>query len=209
MSKIWQREVTYANRRAEKKLHIRKRILIVCEGKKTEPNYFKKFPVDTKIVEINVQGDGANTLSLVESAVKLKDKAELAGKQYNQIWCVFDRDSFFKGNFNEAFKVARKSRISIAYSNQCFELWYLLHFCFSDAAIDRCDYVKKLTKLMGRKYKKNDENMYAYLNSRQESAIKNAKKLRNRYWPCNPEKDDPSTTVYRLVEALNEYLPNS
>ncbi len=186
---------------------LRDRILILCEGKKTEPNYFRKFPLNVELVETDVQGTGANTLSLVEDAIRRGQDAASEGRPYNQIWCVFDRDSFQPGNFNRAFKVADENRIRIAYSNQCFELWYILHYHFNYAAIERHEYSRKLTKFIGRKYLKNDENMYDLLKERQANAIQNAKMLLSRYDPRNPEKDDPSTTVHKLVEALNDFFP--
>jgi len=204
MAKAWQRKGDYS-RRVETR-YLRDRILILCEGKKTEPNYFRKFPLNVELVEIEVRGTGANTLSLVEDAIRRGQDATSKGRPYNQIWCVFDRDSFPQGNFNRAFKVADENRIHIAYSNQCFELWYLLHYHFNDAAIDRREYARRLTEFIGRKYRKNNENMYDLLEEKQLTAIRNAEKLLSRYAPCNPEKDDPSTTVHKLVETLNEFI---
>jgi hypothetical protein len=204
MAKVWQRKRGYS-RRVDTR-YLRDRILILCEGKKTEPNYFRKFPLDVELVEIDIKGTGANTLSLVEDAIRRGQDAVSTGRPYNQIWCVFDRDSFPPGNFNRAFKVADENHVRIAYSNQCFELWYLLHYHFNDAAIKRNEYARRLTRYIGRKYRKNDENMYDLLKERQAEAIQNAKKLCNRYISCNPEKDDPSTTVHELVEALNEFI---
>ena len=206
MAKVWQRKREYS-RRVDTR-YLRDRILILCEGEKTEPNYFRKFPLDIELVEIDVKGTGANTLSLVEDAIRRRQDAANRGRPYNQIWCVFDRDSFPPGNFNRAFKMADKNRVHIAYSNQCFELWYILHYHFNDAAINRHEYARRLTKFIGRKYHKNDETMYDILKERQANAIQNAKKLLSRYDTCNPEKDDPSTTVYELVEALNEFIPD-
>jgi len=205
MSKAWQRERTYG-RRIGAIRHIRDRILIVCEGGKTEPNYFRKFPVNIDLVEVDVQGEGANTLSLVKKAIAKGQRAAKEGKPYNQIWCVFDKDSFPSRDFNKAIAVARRNHIRTAYSNQCFELWYLLHYHFIDAAIDRHDYTLKLTECMEEKYKKNDEGMYKLLKNRQAKAIQHAKALMSRYIYCNPAKDDPSTTVHELVEALNAFL---
>jgi hypothetical protein len=204
MPKAWQRKKDYS-RRVETR-YLRDRILILCEGEKTEPNYFRKFPLNIELVEIHVEGTGANTLSLVEEAISRGQNAANDGRPYNQIWCVFDRDLFPPGNFNSAFRVADENRIHIAYSNQSFELWYLLHYNFNDAAIDRKTYARRLTKWMGSKYRKNDEGMYDLLKERQTAAIQNAKRLRDRYHPCNPEKNDPSTTVYQLVEALNLFI---
>ena len=50
---------------------IRKNFLIVCEGEKTEPLYFRSFPVPKKVFD--VVGLGANTESLVEKAIEIRD----------------------------------------------------------------------------------------------------------------------------------------
>jgi hypothetical protein len=204
MSKPWDRQRDYGRR--AKTRSIRDRFLILCEGEKTEPNYFRKFPVQIDLVELDIVGIGANTLSLVQEAIRRKEMAMREGKPYNQVWCVFDRDVFPAANFNDAFRRANANGIRTAYSNQCFELWYFLHFQFNDVALDRNAYGGKLTEQMGRIYKKNDDEMYILLKHRQLVAMRNARKLMTRYAPCNPEKDDPSTTVHLLVEILNEFV---
>lgn len=179
------------------------RILIICEGKRTEPNYFACFHG----ANIVVKGFGMNTDSLVRKAIEIRDKDEYG---FNQVWCVFDRDDFPAERFNNAFIIARQEDISIAYSNEAFELWYLLHFYYYDAAIKRNQYFEKLSdemiKLFGIKYEKNNLIMYDILKSRQNLAIKHAKKLLSQYNPLNPEKDKPSTTVFTLVEELNKWI---
>lgn len=204
MSRPWERESGYKRREGTRA--IRDHILIVCEGEKTEPNYFLKFPVNIELVKVDVHGVGANTLSLVRDAVARQDAASRKGQPYNQVWCVFDRDEFPSGNFNEACRFARANRIQVAYSNQCFELWYFLHFNFNDTALHRHAYGEKLTEFLGKKYQKNDTEMYGLLKDRQNVAIRNARKLLARYYPCNPAKDDPSTTVHLLVDALNAFV---
>lgn len=182
------------------------KILIVCEGEKTEPNYFRAFPVDTDVVELKIKGTGRNTDSLVKKAIELRDTAEKSENSYNQVWCVFDRDSFPAQNFNRAIEIANKEKFKVAYSNQSFELWYLLHFNYYDTSIQRSDYIKKLTTLLKKQYKKNDENIYEELKSKQAFAIKNAIKLLKYHNTQSPEMSDPSTTVYELVERLNEFI---
>ncbi|KAA6317412.1 hypothetical protein EZS27_032427, partial [termite gut metagenome] len=78
-------------------------ILIVCEGKNTEPSYFKQFRLPT--ATIKPVGEGYNTVSLVEWAVEL-DKE----KEYEQIWCVFDKDDFPNHNFNQAIEFAQQKK---------------------------------------------------------------------------------------------------
>lgn len=176
---------------------IKQRFLIVCEGAKTEPNYFKSFRVPKVVIEI--QGLGENPSKLVQSANDLKSE-----DNYDQVWCVFDRDDWTKEDFNNAISSAKKYGFKVAYSNEAFELWYVLHFEFLNAGIPRKDYITKLTSLLGKKYEKNSQTIYDDLLDKQNTAIRNAKKLMEQYKPSKPEQDNPSTTVHLLVEQLIE-----
>jgi hypothetical protein len=178
---------------------VRQRFLVVCEGEKTEPNYFRSFRVPKDVVV--VRGLGDNTLTLVKKALELRRDDD-----YDQVWCVFDRDDFPTQNFNAAVELARHNGLHVAYSNEAFELWYLLHFNYHDTAISRHDYITKLSKLLGRPYAKNSEMMYAELEGRQADAIRNAHRLLAQRDPPNPAFDNPSTTVHLLVEQLNRFI---
>ncbi|NES24807.1 MAG: RloB domain-containing protein [Symploca sp. SIO3E6] len=180
---------------------VRQRFLIVCEGEKTEPNYFRNFRV-SKVV-IDIKGLGTNPSNLVQETKRLRDKEK---EDYNQVWCVFDRDSWQADDFNSAIRSAEKENIKVAYSNEAFELWYILHFEFVNTGIPRKDYEEKLTKLLGEQYKKNSDSMYDDLIDKQNTAIKNADNLLKQYDPHNPAKDNPSTTVHLLVKELNRFI---
>ncbi|WP_414755960.1 RloB family protein [Anabaena sp. CCY 9910] len=198
MAKKKHRQLGYSPRKVDIK-EIRQRFLIVCEGQKTEPNYFRSFRVP-KVV-IDVQGLGINPTGLVDRAKELRSQGE-----YDQIWCVFDRDSWTEQDFCFAIKSANDEGIRIAYSNESFELWYILHFEFLDTGVSRSDYLRKLTALLGYQYSKNSESIYDELLSKQQKAIRNAENLLNQYSPCNPVKDNPSTTVHLLVLELNKFI---
>lgn len=178
--------------------------LIVCEGAKTEPNYFKSFPISTR-PEITIVGAGCETIAVVHKAIELMEN-----KQFDRVWCVFDRDPSNVNNtaerFRKALQVAEKENIKVAYSNECFEIWYLLHFHLFSTGVPRSDYKKKLDKLLGCNYEKNSDDMYARLEDIQPQAIKHAKTLLASYDPHNPESDNPATTVHLLVEELNQYI---
>ena len=105
-----------------------------------------------------------------------------------------------------AIELAKNEDIKVAYSNQSFELWYLLHFHFYNTSISRDQYVEKLKDLLGHEYQKNNAPMYDELLPRQSDALRHASRLFNRYQNHNPAKNDPSTTVYMLVEELNKFL---
>ncbi|WP_445172198.1 RloB family protein [Microcoleus sp.] len=196
------------NKRKEKS---RRWFLIVCEGEKTEPNYFRSFPVDTKVIKLDIEGKGRNTNSLVEKAIELKNDTESDEK--DRFWCVFDRDKNPKNpndsqKFNVAITLAINNGIDVAYSNDAFELWYLLHFHFYNTGISRQRYQNMLTKLLEHEYKKNSETIYEELKGKQQDAIKHAKRLLQEYDRPNPETDNPSTTVHLLVEELNSFIPD-
>lgn len=187
--------------RAVDRIETRQKFLIVCEGERTEPNYFNKFPVPKNV--INVLGLGANTDSLVKEAIRLRNQSD---EKYDQVWCVFDRDNFPAKNFNKAFEIASQNEIRVAYSNQAFELWYVLHFNYLDTAISRHQYKKILTRELKHKYDKKSKNIYFELLPNQKEAIKNAKTLYSQYKTNDPLNNIPSTTVHLLVEELIKYI---
>ena len=90
MAKIKKNSLGYSPRQVGTR-ELKERFLIVCEGSKTEPNYFRSFRVPKNVVEVDVHGLGEDPSKLVKSAKDLKNKD---GDDYDQIWCVFDRDSW-------------------------------------------------------------------------------------------------------------------
>jgi len=198
-------------RRQTKARETRKKFLIVCEGEKTEVNYFKAFTVPNKI-EVRVKGEGKNSLSLVEKAIKIIDNLK-QDDSFDQIWCVFDKDNCSKEQFNQAEGLAKQKNIKIAYSNEAFEIWFILHFQYLDIATSRSKYPKILTTQMKKygllneqeKYEKNREDMYEKLKPYQTTAITNAAKLIQDRDEAkkHPFDANPSTTVQELVQELN------
>lgn len=186
----------------------RRRVLIVCEDEKSSCLYFDAFPLDKRRVEVTCDGTGRNTDSLVEHAIEMKRHAVTAKRPYSRIWCVFDRDSFPPRNFNRALELANHAGIDVAWSNEAFELWYLLHFNYHDTGMSRTEYGPRLGKLLGEPYDKADAGMYAKLEEHQPRALKHARRL-EKHWVelggCDPEKANPSTGVHKLVEFLNEF----
>ena len=188
---------------------------IFCEGEKTEPNYFNSFKLSkAKVITF---GEGRNTRDLVnwvqrevESDEYLKDNKKQLDEEKDEVWCVFDRDSFDPSDFDNAIFKAEKLGYKLAYSNEAFELWYILHFEFLNTELNRKQYEVKLNKIFqdkfSHKYSKNAEDTYDELLPYQESAIKFAKKLLVEIDNGCPHKNKPTTTVHELVEKLNEYV---
>lgn len=174
---------------------LRKVFLIVCEGAKTEPTYFEGFRLPKNVVDI--RGHGANTGTIVAEARRLSELEE-----YDQVWCVFDRDSFTKHAVNSAIARAEGYGFKVAFSNEAFELWYVLHFCYLDTKLNRHQYCAALSAHLGRKYAKNSADMFLELLPRQTTAIKNAKRLEREIKHPSWADRHPYTGVHLLVEQM-------
>jgi hypothetical protein len=186
-----------------------RRILILCEDTKSSRDYFARFPHDKSLVEIQCVGTGMNTASLMEHAVEIAEQTRKERDQYERIWVVFDRDSFPEVNFNRAFELARtQNRITACWSNECFELWYLLHFHYRDTAIGRNDIWEEISKLLNLEYDKADESLHATMKDKLAVAIRNAKKLAFENEMAGQPRRNPSTLVHELVEALIKLDPS-
>jgi hypothetical protein len=199
-------------------------ILIYCEGVNTEPSYFNKY----KLTSINVKsfGEGRNTLSLVEKAKAISEK-----NSYDQIWCVFDADPKPDNpkqleNFNSAVLQAKKYGFGVAYTNQAFEYWLILHFeDHQGGSMDRKDYGKKINEYineMGANYDYNgdklvNQDLFDLLHTvvktdkngkkitRTDIAISRAESIQDQLDNTNPGKEESSTTVHDLVKILLAY----
>jgi hypothetical protein len=117
-------------------------ILIVCEGENTEPSYFNQFRITSATVKS--VGEGYNTVSLVNRALALNQQGN-----YDQVWCVFDKDDFNDNDFNSAIQIAVANNFGVAYSNQSFEYWLILHFDdHQGGGMHRNSYNPKINELL-------------------------------------------------------------
>lgn len=197
----------------------RQYFLIVCEGEKTEPNYFasiKKLLPRGIIEFIHIQGTARNTKSLVDWTEKFRDKQAQNNIKYDQTWAVFDKDSFLPQDFDNAINKGENmsDKINCAWTNEAFELWYLLHFEYISAGMSREDYEPRLeewlTKKMGKpfKYEKNLPNMYEILQEfgKPKQAILWAEKLEKSYEDKQFSTHNPCTKVHHLIKALEAQI---
>lgn len=211
-------ERTESKRLVETKIK-RRFFLIVCEGEKTEPNYFDSLKNDLPkgvldVYDLKIIGNGHNTVSLVNSAIALRNKwQEQTNRTIDKLWIVFDKDSFSDQSFNSAIQtcIANNPNVDCAWTNEAFELWYLLHFHYYNTGISRKQYqdlIEDNFKKKGLKdyvYKKNSKEMYFLLETygSRENAIKNAKNLEKTHADQqNYSVQNPCTKVYKLVAEL-------
>jgi len=191
-------------------------ILIVCEGENTEPSYFNQFRITS--AKVKSVGVGYNTVSLVHRAFELAQQGN-----YDRIWCVFDKDDFKDEDFNNAIQIAEADNFGIAYSNQAFEYWLILHFNdHQGGGMHRDDYNVKINNLLkpfkvsydGYGSKIVSEDFFELLDGidtktkrkRVELAISRAEKNYEKLDHVNPAKEESYTTVFKLVRELLKYV---
>ncbi len=211
INNVWKKR--FERKEKKRRVNIRTKLvyfLIVCEGEKTEPNYFialeRTLPPGT--VELKIDGTGRNTLGLVNYAIKHRDDAL---KKYDRVWAVFDKDDFPDDNFNNAIIKASANNVNCAWSNEAFELWFLLHFQFVNTGMKREDFkaylereIKRKSKNAHYKYLKNDPNTCSILeiHGNQKQAIEWAKQLNQKYSDQRYSTHNPCTLVHELIEEL-------
>lgn len=126
---------------------VKQSFLIICEGVNTEPDYFNAFRLTS--ANIKAVGQGLNTVGLVQKALRMKEEERKKGREYDQCWVVFDKDDFPDRDFNRAIGMAEAGGMRVAYSNQAFELWFLLHYNLVQGPMHRNQYETKLSGLLG------------------------------------------------------------
>jgi len=189
---------------------VNRTFLIVCEGQ-TEKLYFDEFPVvSAKVRSVDT---GSSKMALVRAAEKHSGKGD-----YDEVWCVFDLDRdpskgpHQNAEFDNAVKQCQQKGFRCAYSNDAFELWYVLHFALLQQQHDRSRCYERLGKEWGINYEKDGKTkdftrtVYARLEDRMDTAIAHAKKLTVGKESLPPHKQNPITMVFELVEELRKYV---
>ncbi|HXP60354.1 MAG TPA: RloB family protein [Dongiaceae bacterium] len=185
-----------------------RRVLILCEDTKSSRFYLGQFPFDPGQVQIECVGTGMNTDSLMEEAIARKAKAEAGKAPYEQIWVVFDKDDFPLQNFNRAFDLAQAHpTIRACWSNECFEIWYLLHFCYRDTGVGRSEIWKLISGYLGKSYDKASDEIFAQLSPKIRDALRNAARLAYENRIMGQARRNPSTFAHELIKVLRDHDP--
>lgn len=200
------------------------RYYIFCEGKQTEPNYFEGFkhlietdPIYKDTVLVEIEPCAADTMRVIERAEDYVRKNSL---KKGQIWCVYDKDSFPKSDFNgveeRADSLSKKNQdiqYHAAWSNECIEIWFILHFVNYVSNNHRTEYISflnnKFKELGIGKYEKNLPDIFEILMKygNPRLAIRYAKRIIEENKGKSSAMIAPGTKVYELVEELVKYLP--
>ena len=178
-------------------------VLIVCEGGKTEPNYFGSLRTLYRLSSANIRitpAVGTDPMSVVTFA-----EHEAAQDDYDRIFCVFDRDEH--ATYNAALaRITELDKFVAIASWPCFEVWILLHYRYSSAPIERagklsaCDRAIREIRNHFPGYTKGSKGVFGELQPLLDEAIRHAHQL------CHDNEQtgsvNPATNVQELVEFL-------
>jgi hypothetical protein len=195
-----------------KNIKIKSRVYLLFNGEKAEPQYFQDLKDHLKanniLVKYKKEFIKKSPWDFMDCAIKYKQEEILNGnlsiQDGDEIWCIFDIDNYFEENstkFKRMIELAKKNDIKIAWSNECFEFWFLCHFALYQSAMPRFNYHKSLSRHFKNrklgKYTKNMEGVFGKLLPFMEIAIKNAKKTFD-----GRLENNPSTAIHILVHKL-------
>lgn len=193
------------------------RILIVSEGSKTEPNYFREirsaYRLHTANVEVQPSGLGTAPIQVVQYAKELFENGDrhkkIQPRAFEQVYAVFDRDdhaSYFDAlrlaeSLNGKLKNDAKQfiRFKAIASVPSFELWLLLHFEDIQAPIHRDEVMRRL-KLHIPGYEKGAGRAFATTRDRLDIATQRVEALANRF--AADTAPEPFTAIVDLVRLL-------
>ncbi len=201
-------------KRTPRKKKLKKTILIVCEGEKTERYYLDGLKHEETIREaftITIEGGkGGSRSQIIRRAIKKKDAQR---KEMDAVFCVLDTESLENTQVKEDLEAARqeaaRNDITLYLSNPAFEVWFLAHFRRTSRSFRDCDAViieldKEWRRAFRQPYNKSDTRLYQKLAKDTQVAVTNAKMVVEI---DHREKSDiadrnSSTDFYRLVERL-------
>jgi hypothetical protein len=191
------------------------RILILCEGDQSEPNYFKGIKQFEReglrniALEVEIGKTEKNTpFELVQEIVKKQKDEKKKRNAYDELWVVFDKDGHPK--MNETFQAAKKEGVKIAFSSISFEFWILLHFEKTTKAFSKCDqlitYIESQNHM--KEYEKNLTDVYNKTKDKLEIAFHNAEFVRNQMKTANSGANVFTLNTYTNVDDLVKRLLN-
>ncbi len=184
----------------------RRRLLVVCEGKRTEPEYIKGYQrhVRNASVEVAIPNEQGDPKKVVEIAKALAEDAARQAKQhgddylkFDEVWCVFDRDEHER--FHDACTMARANAFKLAVSNPCIELWLLLHFRDSPGARHRHDVQAMLASFIPSY----DKGLtFTTVAAGVGDATRRARALDEDADEMDESGRNPTTSFYRLTDSI-------
>lgn len=204
-------------------LEVRERVLVITEGSKTEPDYFRRLIQELGLTtaQVKVVGDGDPApISVVQHAKGLLKVDD----DFEHVFLVFDRDSHT--TYNEAISKAKnlkprrapkKQVVVVIPSIPCFEIWYLFHVSDSHSpypighgvgspAQDIIQDLKDAHPCFAAYDKATCAAFYDEIKPKRDQACTRAVKALEEAWKVGQKKfqENPSTRVHVVVGKLQD-----
>jgi RloB-like protein len=200
--------------RSRPKKSAKDRVLIVCEGAKTEPNYLDEIRQTERLSAVNLKimqsARGTEPQQIVESA----DDEYKRDRGYDRIYVIFDCDDHktYVNALNMSAARHGKRRndenrlvsFEAIVSVPCFEFWLLLHFSDVQAWFHRDEIGSRLRAQLPS-YEKGATDIYSRTEKFLALATERASKLKKRF--NRYARNEPYTDVHELVAALKSLAP--
>lgn len=186
----------------------RRSIRIFTEGSKTEPMYLTQWQrLHRDRVSVVFDAFHGAPLQLVERATarragEPRHTRRGRGDAHDEYWCVFDVDEH--PNIDRALDLAAANGISVAVTNPCIEMWFLLHFQDWRAMIDRGDAQRRSSGLLGCGKVPTKEAL-TDLVCHYPDARRRARELDGKHaLDGSPPRSNPSSGLWRLIDSIRE-----
>lgn len=187
-------------------------VLIVCEGNKTEKEYFEEYKRAHRLTAVRVKvikgkRGGNDPRSLIETAGKHLNNPVVGDEKADIAWCVFDHDG--RPNMDQVIQKAEEQNINTALSVPCFELYLLLHFQDQTAHLST-QQAQDALKAHIPDYDKGVCRFFTDLTGKEDACYERCRKLRVKHQgDGNPQNTNPSSDVDKLIAFLKgEDPPN-
>jgi hypothetical protein len=189
------------------------KVLIVCEGEKTEPYYFHGLKECYGLNSANVEigGNIGSAPSSIYDYARQRYRAEKdAGDPFDHVYCVFDKDTHdsYDQTVQDLAHSTPKNVFRAITSIPCFEYWLLLHFEYSTRPYNplpensSCHQALHDLRRYLPHYSKGRQDTFTELQGRLEVAKNNARRALMASEANGT--DNPSTHVHELVEFLQK-----
>jgi hypothetical protein len=188
------------------------RILIVCEGKKTEPNYFEEIRQLMRLPKAEVRIIHSDAGTEPRQIVDYTERLFYENLSFDICYAVFDRDEHKTyhdaltraAQLDKALKndFKKKIRFHAVPTVPCFELWILLHFADVKAFNDRHEVIRRVGEHI-KDYTKGLTSVFGLTAGNLATATARAELLRDNFNAASGT--DPYTMVDQLVAKLLSY----
>jgi RloB-like protein len=187
------------------------RVLIVCEGSKTEVNYFEEVRQEARLPTVHVLVIHSFLGTTPQQIVQAAEEEFCKSKGFEKVYAVFDRDDHLTYANAIAMAEARDGKLKndekehvsfeAIVSVPCFELWLLLHYVNIMAPIHRHHALARLQQHLPG-YQKGKNGTYVTTVANLAVATQRATALKQQF--CRLPGTDAYTDVHKLVDVLRK-----